>query len=674
MIRHIASLNPAQKDAVMQTEGPLLVLAGAGSGKTRVITTRCAHLIHRGVPAESIVAVTFTNKAAREMRERVSSLLKSRVKKQKVPLISTFHSLCLRILRKDIHHIGFRKDFTIYDTSEQLSLLRGLLSERGIKKQWKPEIILDRIGRIKNSLDSCCHAGEESDDLNTITGKVAPEYEKALRTLNAVDFDDLLLLTIELFQKHPDMLEAYRERFRYIMVDEYQDTNRVQYTLLKLLAGERKNLCVVGDDDQSVYSWRGANINNILDFERDFPGTKVIRLEQNYRSYGNILKAANSVIRNNNKRMEKSLWTSEGMGPRVKILKALNGEEEAQTVVNRLLRLKERKDLSYEDFAVIYRANSFSRPFEEALRRKKVPYAVLGGTSYFDRKEVKDLASYLKIILNERDDISLMRIANLPKRGIGNTTLGKLIDYAGREKLTLLESFRRALYVPGIVVQTANTASGFAHMIDMFRKDFSAGRDMGQTLDKLINDIDYRSHIRDMYKTEDAALKRIENVNSFACSLARYEESEKSPSLQGFIETLALDDQQPGEEKHRGVTLVSLHSSKGLEFPVVFIAGVEEDIIPHKKSVHETGGIEEERRLMYVGITRAMKELFLTHTQYRVKYGSKHTSSPSVFINEIPEEVVKHIDTASPSEPDVNEEDIDIKAEYARLMEKLCQS
>lgn len=666
----ISSLNPAQKDAVLQKDGPLLVLAGAGSGKTRVITFRCAYLINSGVPADSIVAVTFTNKAAREMRERITSLLNS--KNGHRPVISTFHSLCLRILRRDIDHLGMRKDFIIYDTSEQLSLLRSLLSEIGFyRNQYRPEVILDRIGKIKNSFNYHNPFSGGDDDLDALIERVYPEYDKALRTLNAVDFDDLLLLTIELFKKHPDVLDRYRDRFRYIMVDEYQDTNRIQYSLLKLLAGERKNLCVVGDDDQSVYAWRGASLNNILDFEKDFSGARVVRLEQNYRSLGNILKAANSVIKNNGRRMEKALWTSEGNGPLIKVLKVLNGEEEARAVVERIIRMAESRGLSYEDFAVIYRANSFSRPFEEALRGKRIPYTVLGGTSYFDRKEVRDLASYLKIILNEYDDISLMRVVNLPKRGIGNATLGRLIEYAGKEGIPLLKAFRRAEGIDGIASQTARKIGGFAGMIDRFRREFGVGKNMGALLEKLITEIDYRSYINHMYKTEDAALKRIINVNAFVDSISAYEEHEESPSLHGFIETLALDDHDSKEEKRGGVTLVSLHSSKGLEFPVVFIVGVEDEIIPHKKSVPVTGGLEEERRLMYVGITRAMKELFLIHTQYRVRYGSKTTSLPSEFINELPEEVVEHIDEVSSAGYSESEEEIDIKAEYAKLMEKL---
>lgn len=669
--REIDQLNPKQKEAVMYTDGPLLILAGAGSGKTRVITTRTAYLIHTGIRAESVLSVTFTNKAAREMKGRIIALLQTG--KRNVPIISTFHSFCLRILRKEMKYLGLRKNFTIYDTSEQVSLLKNLLHDITVyRKQFKAEVILDRIGKLKNSSTSLQDLNtSKQDDLSIIVERVYPEYQKALRALNAVDFDDLLLLVIELFRKESHLLEAYQDRFRYIMVDEYQDTNRVQYTLLKLLAGKRKNLCVVGDDDQSVYAWRGANPGNILDFENDFPGTKVIRLEQNYRSMGNILEAANGVIRNNRKRMEKSLWTSEGMGPGVKIMRAPDGEEEAKLVAGKILHLITSKDLSYDDFAIIYRANIFSRPFEAALRKNRIPYSVVGGTSYFDRKEIKDLASYLKIILNRYDDISLLRIANLPRRGIGNTSLGRLQDYAEQEKLSLLETFGRADKVHGIPGQTAKKVSDLADMIDNYRAGFLKNKEMAKQLSKLIAEIDFTKHIRSFYKTDDVALKRIDYINAFVESLKYYEETEDSPSLQGFLETLALDNNPEKDEKKGGVTLVSLHSSKGLEFPVVFIVGVEDEIIPHRKSLLDKGGLEEERRLMYVGITRAMKELFLTYTKYRVRYGSKTPSTPSPFLEEIPAGVVEYIDTVNSVETDKTEEKIDIRADYAKVMKIL---
>ncbi len=383
--KELSRLNPRQKEAVMHTDGPLLILAGAGSGKTRVITTRTAYLMHSGIPADSILAVTFTNKAAREMRERVSKIVK---KGRGKPVISTFHALCLRILRHEIEALGYRKDFTIYNTSEQVSLMRTIMSDiKFYDRSFKPEAVLEKISMTKNGFapDS---EDTDADPVEEASALLYPRYREALRSMNALDFDDLMVLTLKLFRDHPDLLEKYRAQFKYIMVDEYQDTNRVQYDFIKLLAGERHNLCVVGDDDQSIYGWRGADISNILDFEKDFNGTVTIRLEQNYRSFDNILCAANGVIQNNSRRMEKSLWTDRGAGPKVNIFKAGNTEDEADWVAGRITTLMEEKQVSAESIAIIYRANLLSRPFEEALRMQKLPYTVVGGTSYFERKEI----------------------------------------------------------------------------------------------------------------------------------------------------------------------------------------------------------------------------------------------------------------------------------------------
>ena len=415
--KELARLNPRQKEAVLHTEGPLLILAGAGSGKTRVITVRTAYLIHTGVKAGSVLAVTFTNKAAREMKDRVKAMIRG---ENGSPVISTFHSLCLKILRREIEHLGFRKDFTIYDTSEQVSLLRNILSDiKFYDKSFKAESILERISRTKNDLLPPGDAPADKS-IEEVSAMLYPRYRAALQSLNAVDFDDLLILTLKLFREYPDVCEKYQERFGHIMVDEYQDTNRVQYELIRLLAGERRNLCVVGDDDQSIYGWRGADLGNILDFEKDFPGTVTVRLEQNYRSFGHILSAANGVIKNNTRRMEKSLWTERGAGPEVNIFRAADAESEAEWVADRISMIRFERNVPYEDFAVIYRANIFSRPFEAAMRSKRIPYVVVGGTSYFEHKEIKDLAAYLKIIANPSDDLSLLRAAGAPKRGHWN--------------------------------------------------------------------------------------------------------------------------------------------------------------------------------------------------------------------------------------------------------------
>ncbi|GBE36140.1 ATP-dependent DNA helicase PcrA [bacterium BMS3Bbin07] len=650
----------------MHTDGPLLILAGAGSGKTRVITMRTAYLIHTGVRAGSVLAVTFTNKAAREMKQRVKSMVSGR---NATPVISTFHSLCLRILRREIEHIGYRKDFTIYNTSEQVSLLRSILSDiKFYDKSFKAESFLERISRIKNDF-APPDAAVSGDPIEEALAMIYPRYLEALKSMNVLDFDDLLLLTLRLFREHPDVLERYRERFRYLMVDEYQDTNRVQYDFIKLLAGERRNLCVVGDDDQSIYGWRGADISNILNFEKDFPGTVTVRLEQNYRSVGHILKAANGVIGNNSRRMEKSLWTDRGDGPRVNIFKAIDTEDEADWIVNKISMIMCDKDMPAENIAVIYRANIFSRPFEEALRRQRIPYSVVGGTSYFERKEIKDLTAWLKIIANPTDDQSLLRAASAPKRGIGQAALVLLLDHARDGSTGLLEAFGKAAGIEGLSQKAATSAESIFELISRYRDIFMKGREMGNTLKALIDEIDYRDYIIKLYKTPETAFRKIENLNGLVDSITHYESGEDSPSLHGFLETMALTDliKEKQEKGGRGVTLISFHSSKGLEFPVVFIAGTEEDILPHRKSADK--GIEEERRLFYVGITRAMDELYITYTEQRLKYGKKTRSVPSRFLEEIPEEVVSRIDRFEELDPE--EEKAYVKKLYANLMAKL---
>jgi DNA helicase-2/ATP-dependent DNA helicase PcrA len=634
----------------MHTEGPLLILAGAGSGKTRVVTTRTAHLIHTGVRAGSVLAVTFTNKAAREMKERVRALVKG---ENGTPVISTFHSLCLRILRREIEHLGYRKDFTIYDTSEQVSLLRNILSDiKFYDKSFKAESILERISRTKNDFTPSDVTAD--DPIEEVSSMLYPRYREALKSLNALDFDDLLVLTLKIFREHPAVLEKYRERFRYLMVDEYQDTNRVQYEFIKLLAGERRNICVVGDDDQSIYGWRGADLGNILDFEKDFPGTVTVRLEQNYRSFCNILDAANGVIRNNRRRMEKSLWSQRGAGPKVNVFKAGDTESEAEWVADRISMIKSERNISFEDFAVIYRANMFSRPFEAALRRQRVPYCVVGGTSYFEHKEIKDIAAYLKIIANPSDDLSLLRAASAPKRGLGTTALAALLDFARAKSISLCDAFGRAREIPGLSQKVAASAEALSGLIVRYRDVFKKGGGMGKALKAIIEDINYRDYIGGLYKTPEAAFRRMENLDGFVDSLGHYESTEETPSLHGFLETMALTDllKEKEEKTGRGVTLISFHSAKGLEFPVVFIVGVEEDILPHKKSADKDEDIEEERRLFYVGITRAMNELYITHTEHRSKYGREKSSVPSRFLQELPEEAIKKMDRFEKLDPE----------------------
>lgn len=658
-----------QREAVMHSDGPLLILAGAGSGKTRVITMRTAYLIQREVAPESILAVTFTNKAAREMRERVSSMVKRGGSR---PVISTFHSLCLRILRHEIQHLGYRKNFTIYGTSEQMSLLRSIMADITISdKRLKAESVLERISMTKNDFAPACNDAKE-DLVEDASSFIYPKYREALKSMNALDFDDLLVLTLKLFREHPDILAKYRERYKYIMVDEYQDTNRVQYDFIKLLAGDAMNLCVVGDDDQSIYGWRGADIRNILNFEKDFPGTVTVRLEQNYRSFDHILKAANGVIKNNRERMEKSLWTDRGAGPKVNIFQAVNTEDEAEWVAGKIDFIKHDKNLAFEDIAVIYRANIFSKPFEEAMRRQRIPYTVVGGTSYFERTEIMDLAAYLKTIVNPSDTLSLLRAVNAPRRGIGPAALKSFSDFASVHSSSLLDAFGKASEITGLSQRAAASAEAFHELICRYRNLFKRGREMTKNLKALIEEIDFKDYLIRLYKTPEAAYRRIENLDEFVKSVSHYESAESSPSLQGFLETMSLTDliEEKEESGGSGVTLISFHSSKGLEFPVVFIAGTEEDILPHKKSTDSNAGLEEERRLFYVGITRAMKELFITYTKHRVKYGKEKPSIPSRYLEEIPEEVSRILDRFD--KPDPEKDRAYVNRLYEELMAKLA--
>lgn len=658
----INQLNPMQKKAVLNTEGPLLVLAGAGSGKTRVITVRTAHILNLGTSPENVIAVTFTNKSAQEMKRRVSSLLGRG--NSKGLMVSTFHSLCLSILRHNAKYIGYKNNFSIFDTGDQLSVIRNILSDiKFVDKTFKADALLEKISLIKNGVSDPSKADTNNikdalssyDPLYDVIEVLYPRYVETLKTLNAMDFDDLIVNTITLFKGHSEILEKYSNKYRYIMVDEYQDTNKVQYELIKQLAKPRENLCVVGDDDQSVYAWRGANPGNILNFDIDYPDAKVIRLEQNYRSTGNILKVANSVIKNNKKRMEKTLWTDKGDGAKVFIMKGADEIDEAQWVAQRIASMTQENNLSHESFAIMYRANIFSKMFEAELRNLKIPYTLVGGTSYFDRKEIRDITSYLKLIANKEDSVSLLRIANIPRRGLGNAAINHLKEAADISHISLFDAF---------AASDNKGAKELTDLINHYREIFSSGKDMHIALASLIKEINYNDYIYSIYKSNAISLKRIENVSGFIDTVERFSKDE-TPSLTELLERLSLNDNPYQEkEEHEGVTLISLHSAKGLEFPVVFICGVEGGIIPHKKSEVITGGIEEERRLFYVGVTRAMKQLFLTYTSYRKKYGKTSPSMTSIFIEELPKSATRYIDR---KEDDVIEDEKSVKAHMERI-------
>ncbi|MCF6265887.1 MAG: UvrD-helicase domain-containing protein [Desulfuromusa sp.] len=649
------SLNPQQRKAVTHKKGPLLLLAGAGSGKTRVITCRIAQLRQQGVPAEQILAVTFTNKAAREMAARVQEVVGRKAAKGMV--IATFHSLCVGILKVHIDRLGFKKNFSIYAAADQQRLIRDLLRGIGAENSSKAaDQVLWRISSAKNHLifpDN--YQPNDRDPLSSLVATIYPRYQKSLKAFNAVDFDDLLMFTVQLLEQHVDLHKHYCERFQYQMVDEYQDTNPVQYRLLKLLASTHGNLCVVGDDDQSIYAFRGADIANILDFEHDFPGTKVIKLEQNYRSSGNILAAANAVIKNNQKRKEKALWTDRDAGSRIGYFLCQDGEDEARQVMEQIHTEKYRGQLNYGDFAILYRTNSQSRAFEEQLRYENIPYVLIGGQQFFDRKEIKDVVAYLKIIQNPADEVNLLRILNYPKRGIGEGSIDRIIRYSADKNRSLWKVLQQVDQVAEMNDRTAAACGSFVDLIKHYQKRFKQPLWLLETLQELFTELKLAKEIYRQEKDPQVAQRRVQNQEELLNSMSIYLERTPQPTLAGFLERISLfDDDAPGKNDKESklaldaVTLMSLHSSKGLEFPVVFLTGLEEGFLPHKKSIYETFDIDEERRLCYVGITRAQKQLFLLGARQRRKYGKLEQREPSRFLSEIPEGLLHEFEGEQP--------------------------
>jgi len=662
------SLNPQQRAAVVHNKGPLLLLAGAGSGKTRVITCRIAYLLEQGVPAEQILAVTFTNKAAKEMRERVQEMVGATATKGMT--IATFHSLGVRILKKHIDRLGFKKNFSIYAAADQQRLIRDLLRDIGAKNSSADaDQVLWRISSAKNHLISAEHyQPSDRDPVSSLVATIYPRYQRSLKAFNAVDFDDLLMFTVQLLEQHPDLLEHYTERFQYQMVDEYQDTNPVQYRLLKLLASSHSNLCVVGDDDQSIYAFRGADVANILDFEHDFPGTEVIKLEQNYRSTGNILAAANAVIKNNSKRKEKALWTASGDGAKLEYLLCEDGEDEARQVMERIHIEKYRHNLSYGDFAILYRTNSQSRAFEEQLRYENIPYVLIGGQQFFDRKEIKDVIAYLKVIQNPTDEVNLLRILNYPRRGIGEGSIDRIIRHSAEIKRSLWTVLQHVELVPEMNERTAAACREFVELIQRYQKRFRQPLRLLDTLREMLTELKLADEIYRQEKDPLVAQRRVANQDELLNSMSTYLDRTPYPDLAGFLERISLfDDEISGKNDKESklaldaVTLMSLHSSKGLEFPVVFLAGMEEGFLPHKKSINETFDIDEERRLCYVGITRAQQQLILLGAQQRRKYGKLEQREPSRFLNEIPEDI---LEKTTESQTAANPEDEAVSASH----------
>lgn len=628
------TLNPKQKEAVLHTDGPLLILAGAGSGKTRVLTHRIAYLIDEcGVNPWNIMAITFTNKAAGEMRERVDNLVGFGAESI---WVSTFHSSCVRILRRHIESLGYTTSFSIYDSDDQKTLMRQVFKTLDIDtKQFKERSVLAAISSAKDKLitpeEFLLNAG--GDFREKKAGEIYKEYQKQLKKNNALDFDDLIVKTVELFQNNPQILDYYQERFRYIMVDEYQDTNMAQFKLVSLLASKYRNLCVVGDDDQSIYRFRGADIQNILSFENTFPGTMVIKLEQNYRSTQNILDAANEVIRHNFGRKDKTLWTANGEGDKILFKQFDTAKDEADFVVRQI----RDSGYSYQDQAVLYRTNAQSRLLEERCIFYNVPYRLVGGVNFYQRKEIKDILAYLKTIANGVDDLSVIRIINVPKRGIGATTIGRVSAFASEHNMSFYDTLKEAKQIPGIG-KAAEKISRFIAQMEVFRAmAYSEEYSMKDLIDHILEDTGYEEELQEEGEIE--AQTRLENIEELINKAAAYEEDSEHPTLDEFLEQVALvADIDNVDDTEDRVTLMTLHSAKGLEFPKVYLVGMEDGLFPGMMSImsDDKTEMEEERRLCYVGITRAKKELVLTAARQRMINGETRWSKPSRFINEIP--------------------------------------
>ena len=657
-------LNPEQKEAVFHYEGPLLILAGAGSGKTRVLTHRVAWLIEeKQVNPWNIMAITFTNKAAGEMRDRVETMLGGALGGV---WVATFHSTCVRILRRYIDRIGFGTNFTIYDGDDQKTIIKEICKRFQIDtKLYRERFFMAAISAAKDELLSPDDYAKQvhGDTRKQKVAEVYREYQKQLRASNALDFDDLIFRTVELFQKDAEVLEQYQDRFRFIMVDEYQDTNTAQFKLVSLLAAKYRNLCVVGDDDQSIYRFRGANIQNILSFEEIYPDAKVIRLEQNYRSTQNILTAANEVICHNEGRKEKKLWTANGDGDKVRFRQFLNGFEEAEYVAGMISRKVGAGKWRYGDCAVLYRTNAQSRMFEEKFLFANVPYKIVGGINFYGRKEIKDVLAYLKTIENGRDDLAVRRIINVPKRGIGATTINRVQEYANTEDMSFYDALRVAGTIPGVGKSVAKL-DGFVQMIQTMRSK-QPYYSVKELIEDVLEQTEYRKEL--MAEGTEEALDRLANIDELLNKAASYAEHADNPSLGGFLEEVALvADIDNLEEDADHVVMMTLHSAKGLEFPVVFMVGMEDGMFPSYMSIssEDAADLEEERRLCYVGITRAKETLILTSARQRMVRGEIHYNRVSRFIEDIPKEVLAENETAN-AQPKEKKERPETKAHAA---------
>jgi DNA helicase-2/ATP-dependent DNA helicase PcrA len=631
-------LNPPQKEAVLHGEGPLLILAGAGSGKTRVITHRIANLIHNhGVRPGNILAVTFTNKAAREMAERVQRLLGG----SDTPLIATFHAACGRILRRDIHHLGFQSSFAIYDDRDSERLLKDILKEMNLdEKRFAPKAVGAKIDDYKNRglFPADIDPVSTGDIYNAKIVQIYAAYQDRLKKCNALDFGDMLIQAVRLLSDFPEVRRQYQERFQYIMVDEYQDTNPVQYNLIRLLAGDRRNLCVVGDDDQSIYSWRGADIRNILEFEKDFPGVKVVRLEQNYRSTATILAAAGEVVRQNFGRKGKNLWTDNPDGEKIRYERVESDREEARFVCREIGRLRSG-GLPLEEMAVFYRTNAQSRLVEESLVGDALPYHIVGGVRFYARMEVKDILAYLRVLDNPSDEVSLKRIINVPARGIGHTTIDKISELAGSQSITFNQAMNQATQGGLLAAGPSGKVRAFTDMLNHFREQ-SSTLELPQLAQTVMQDSGYLSRLKESRDPEDA--ERLENLEQLLAGMEEFVEKNPEAGLSEFLEQVSLvSDLEQGETGKPSVTLMTLHAAKGLEFKAVFMIGMEERLFPHVRALDDLDGMEEERRLCYVGMTRARERLYLLNARRRYLFGQEQINQPSRFLKNIPPELIE---------------------------------
>lgn len=646
-------MNDKQAEAVKTTKGPLLIMAGAGSGKTRVLTHRIAYLIdEKLVNPWNILAITFTNKAAREMRERAMALNPATAD----TLIATFHSMCVRILRRDADHIGYNRNFTIVDPGEQRTLMKRILKNLNLDpKKWNERAILGTISNAKNDLlDEVAYENQAGDMYTQIVAKCYKAYQAELRQSESMDFDDLIMLTLRLFDQNPDVLAYYQQRYQYIHVDEYQDTNHAQYQLVKLLASRFKNICVVGDADQSIYGWRGADMQNILDFEKDYPEAKVVMLEENYRSTKKILQAANAVINNNRNRRPKKLWTQNSDGEQIVYYRARDEREEAVFVASTIDNIVREQGKNFKDFAVLYRTNAQSRTIEEALLKSNIPYTMVGGTKFYSRKEIRDVISYLNVIANTADNISYERIVNEPKRGVGPGTLEKIRDFANLQNMSLLDASANIM-LSGVKGKAAQAVWDLANLLMNLRTDLDK-YSVTELVETVLDKTGYLDALRVQNTLESQA--RIENIEEFLTVTKNFDENQDDApedesgidKLSRFLNDLALiADTDDGDAETAEVTLMTLHAAKGLEFPIVFLIGMEEGVFPLSRAAEDQDELEEERRLAYVGITRAEQLLFVTNANTRTLFGKTSYNRPSRFIREIDDELLQYQGLARPA-------------------------